>query len=132
MTQVATVEKLLQGGKAEVTVTRQSACSHDCASCPGCGAGGRVIRAVAVDCIGVQEGDQVILYSRDGSVLGAAAAVYLLPLLFFLVGYSLSVRAESLPLKVLVVLAFTALGVLPALLLDRLGHGTRFEIREKL
>ena len=132
MTQIATVEKLLQDGKAEVAVIRQSACSHDCASCPGCGAGGRVIRTVAVDCVGVHEGDRVVLYSRDGSVLGAAAVVYLLPLLFFLVGYGLSARLESLLLRILVVLAVTALGVLPAVALDRLGRGTRFEIREKL
>ena len=96
MTQIATVEKLLQDGKAEVAVIRQSACSHDCASCPGCGAGGRVIRTVAVDCVGVHEGDRVVLYSRDGSVLGAAVVVYLLPLLFFLVGSGLKEPMENL------------------------------------
>ena len=132
MTQVATVEKLLRDGRAEVAVRRQSACSHDCATCPGCGAGGQVVRAVAEDLVGVKEGDTVLLYSRDGAVLGAAAVVYLLPVVFFLAGYAISAGLGSLVLRVLLVLASTALGLLPAIALDRLSRGTRFEIREKL
>ena len=37
MTQQGTIKKLLPGGRAEVEVTRRSACGHDCAKCGGCG-----------------------------------------------------------------------------------------------
>ena len=37
MTQIATVEKLLPGGYAEISVPRKSACGHDCEECAGCG-----------------------------------------------------------------------------------------------
>ena len=37
MTQIATVEKILPGGMAEISVPRKSACGHDCEECAGCG-----------------------------------------------------------------------------------------------
>ena len=37
MTQIATVEKILRGGRAEISVPRKSACGHDCEECAGCG-----------------------------------------------------------------------------------------------
>lgn len=37
MTQIATVEKLLPGGYAEISVPRKTACGHDCEECAGCG-----------------------------------------------------------------------------------------------
>lgn len=40
MTQIATVEKLLPGGYAEISVPRKSACGHDCEECAGCGMDG--------------------------------------------------------------------------------------------
>ena len=40
MTQIATVEKDLGGGYAEVSVPRKSACGHDCEECAGCGVSG--------------------------------------------------------------------------------------------
>ena len=38
MTQTATVTAVAGPGLVQVTVARQSACSHDCGSCAGCGA----------------------------------------------------------------------------------------------
>ena len=35
MTQIATVEKILPGGMAEISVPRKSACGHDCEECAG-------------------------------------------------------------------------------------------------
>ena len=40
MTQIATVEKILPGGMAEISVPRKSACGHDCEECAGCGVSG--------------------------------------------------------------------------------------------
>ena len=47
MTQIATVEKLLPGGYAEISVPRKTACGHDCEECAGCGMTGAAIRARA-------------------------------------------------------------------------------------
>ena len=46
MTQIATVEKILPGGMAEISVPRKSACGHDCEECAGCGVSGASVGAV--------------------------------------------------------------------------------------
>lgn len=131
MTQVATVEQLLEGGRVRVAVVRRSACGHDCESCAGCGGARQVIHATACDPIGVQPGDRVLVYSDGKPVLRAAALVYLLPLLTFFLGYALSAGLASLALRCLVTAACTAAGVVPAVLLDRRA-GIRFEITQRL
>ena len=45
MTQIATVEKILPGGMAEISVPRKSACGHDCEECAGCGVSGASVGA---------------------------------------------------------------------------------------
>ncbi len=133
MTQVATVEKLLQGGKAEIAVVRQSACGHDCADCAGCGVmGGHVIRTVARDRVGVAVGDKVLVYSDNRPVLGAAAAVYLLPVLFFFLGYAIAQQTALFAARVLITIGITAVGCVPAVFLDRKSRGVRFEITQRL
>ena len=47
MTQIATVEKILNEGYAEVSVPRKSACGHDCEECAGCGVTGTAVHARA-------------------------------------------------------------------------------------
>ena len=87
MKQIATVTALPGAGVAEVTVRRKTACGHDCENCAGCGAvdaGSFTVRA-RTD-ISVKLGDQVEIYT-DQKVLSAAALVYLVPLVLFLVGY---------------------------------------------
>ena len=93
MTQIATVRRVLGNGRVEIAVRRQSACGHDCENCAGCGAEGGVIRTVAYDTIGVTEGDKVLVFSESKGVLGAAAMVYLLPLVFFFFGYAPVIRS---------------------------------------
>ena len=88
MTQIATVTALpaSAGGQVEVTVARQSACSHNCESCGGCA--GRTVNLTvrAGSDIPLALGDKVEIYS-DNRVLGAAALVYLGPVVLFLLGY---------------------------------------------
>ena len=90
MTQIATVTALpaSAGGQVEVTVARQSACSHNCESCGGCA--GRTVNLTvrAGSDIPLALGDKVEIYS-DNRVLGAAALVYLGPVVLFLLGYLL-------------------------------------------
>lgn len=117
MRQRATVEALLPGGRARLTVRRESACSGDCHQCAGCGAVAQTLSLTARNAIGARPGDRVWFESGSGPVLGAAALVYLLPLLCFLVGWF---AASGLGAWAYAVGggAFL-LGTIPALLYDR-------------
>jgi sigma-E factor negative regulatory protein RseC len=89
LTQSGIVTALLPDGKASVSVQRQTACGGNCASCGGCSYKS-ILTAVADNSFGAQIGDKVTLRSRTKGVLGAAALVYLLPILSFLLGYLLT------------------------------------------
>ncbi len=91
MTQIATVEKLLPGGYAEISVPRKSACGHDCEECAGCGMTGAAIHARAKNDPNAQPGEKVVVESSTKKLLGVVALVYLLPVVGFLLGYFLSV-----------------------------------------
>lgn len=87
MTQTVRVLKNLPDGTAQVVHVRQSACSGDCHKCSGCGAAQETLMLTAQNPIGAQTGDLVTLESRSGPVLAAAAALYILPLALFFLGY---------------------------------------------
>lgn len=91
MTQTATVRKLI-GDKAQIEVRRVSACAHNCEQCAGgCGEltkTGPVV-ALANNPLGARPGDTVLVEASAKQVLGFAAVVYLLPLIFFFTGYFL-------------------------------------------
>ncbi len=90
MTQIATVEKLLPGGYAEISVPRKTACGHDCEECAGCGMTGAAIRARAKNDPGAAVGQKVVVESSTKKLLGVVALVYVLPVVCFLLGYFLS------------------------------------------
>ena len=90
MTQIATVEKLLPGGYAEISVPRKTACGHDCEECAGCGMTGATIRARAKNDPGAAVGQKVVVESSTKKLLGVVALVYVLPVVCFLLGYFLS------------------------------------------
>ena len=77
MTQIATVERILDQNHAEISVPRKSACGHDCEECAGC----------AVNPIGAQPGQKVVVESSTQKMLGIVALVYAIPVALFLVGY---------------------------------------------
>ena len=54
MTQIATVEKILDDTHAEISVPRKSACGHDCEECAGCGVSGVSVYARALNTVGAQ------------------------------------------------------------------------------
>lgn len=89
MTQTAIVMEVT-GNKARVQVKRVSACAHDCSRCGGgCS---EMMKSAPVSVwaknpLGAKPGDRVTVASSSGSILGAAAMVYLLPILLFFVGY---------------------------------------------
>lgn len=90
MTQTATVTAIPASGgrEVELTVTRQTACGHSCDGCGRCAGKASELVIRAVSDIPVSLGDRVEVYS-DNRVLGAAAVVYGLPVVLFLLGYLL-------------------------------------------
>ena len=125
MTQIATVEKILDAGFVEISVPRKSACGHDCEECAGCGMTGAAIHARASDPVGVKPGDKVVVQSETKKLLGVVARVYLLPVVAFLLGYCLS---EGLAEKVryIIAIAAAAAAFLPSIFYDR--YAKRHEV----
>lgn len=125
MTQIATVERILDKNHAEISVPRKSACGHDCEECAGCGMTGAAILARASDPVGVEPGDKVVVQSETKKLLGVVALVYLLPVVAFLLGYFLS---EGLAEKVryIIAIAAAAAAFLPSIFYDR--YAKRHEV----
>lgn len=120
MRQVATVERILDGSHAEISVPRKSACGHDCEECAGCGVSGAAVRARAVNAIGARVGEKVIVESDTKKMLGIVALVYLIPVALFLVCYVVSaLLTERVGVQYGVAVAGFLLGIVPALLYDR-------------
>ena len=107
MTQIATVEKILPGGMAEISVPRKSACGHDCEECAGCG----VSRA--------EVGQKVVVESSTKNLLGVMLLVYLLPIALFLIGYFATGALQSEGLRYAVAIAAFLIGIIPAIICDR-------------
>ena len=116
MTQIATVEKILPGGMAEISVPRKSACGHDCEECAGCGVSGASVRAVARN---AEVGQKVVVESSTKNLLGVMLLVYLLPIMLFLVGYFATGVLESEGLRYAVAIAAFLIGIIPAIICDR-------------
>ena len=87
MRQKGTVAAVLDNGKAELVVVRESACSGECHKCAGCGSVQQTLRLTADNLIGAQRGDVVFFESDSSVVLKGAALVYLVPLALFLAAY---------------------------------------------
>ena len=87
MTQIATVERILDRDHAEISVPRKSACGHDCEECAGCGVTGAAVKARAENPIGAQPGQKVVVESSTRKMLGIVTLVYAIPVALFLIGY---------------------------------------------
>ena len=118
MTQIATVEQLLENGYARISVPRKSACGHDCEECAGCGVTGTAVRARAKNDIGAQPGQKVVVESSTRKLLGVVALVYLLPIIFFLLGYFLTDRMGETARYLIAIGAFV-LAFIPCIIYDR-------------
>lgn len=93
MRQTAQVVQITPNGHAQVKVRRASACAsaHNCGSCDHCSMMENAPEIVvdAENAYGAQVGDTVVVESSTGKVLGAAALLYLVPVLLFFLGYFL-------------------------------------------
>ena len=120
MTQIATVEKILDSQHAIVSVPRKSACGHDCEECAGCGISGTAIRAKAVNTVGATIGQKVVVESSTEKMLGIIAMVYLTPIVLFFAGYiSMLLLGFSVAVQYIVAGLGFVLGILAAIWYDR-------------
>lgn len=118
MTQIATVEELLGNGYAKISVPRKSACGHDCEECAGCGMTGASIYARAKNEADAQPGQKVVVESSTKTLLGVVALVYMLPVVFFLLGYFLSPGLKE-SWRYVIAIAAAALALIPCAIYDR-------------
>ena len=125
MTQIATVERILDSNHALISVPRKSACGHDCEECAGCGVSGAAVKARAVNPIGALPGQKVVVESSTGKIFGVVVLVYVLPVVLFLLGYFLSEGlAENWRYAIAIVAAIVS--IIPCVLYDR--HARRKEV----
>ena len=107
MTQDAVVTKLVSRHVAEVEVERGTACGGTCESCEACVFQNR-IRAEAVNKVSALPGQKVVIESKTSDVLGAAALLYLVPVVLLFLGYAIGWAEGGC---VLIGFGFFALGV---------------------
>ena len=87
MEQIVRVAKTHDNGMATVFLVRESACSGDCHKCSGCGAAKETMVVEAVNAIGADKGDLVVIRTETKSVMKAVGVFYALPLVLFFLGY---------------------------------------------
>ena len=120
MTQIATVERILDKNHAEISVPRKSACGHDCEECAGCGVSGAAVHAKAANPIGALPGQKVVVESSTQKMLGIVAFVYLIPVALFLAGYLLAALVTvSVAVQYTIAIAAFLAGIGFAVLYDR-------------
>ena len=96
MEQLVKVRRVFPDGTAEVLLVRESACSGDCHKCSGCGAAKETMIFTAKNAINASAGDLVKVESATGPVMKAAAVLYVLPLVQFILGYYLGTQPGAI------------------------------------
>ena len=120
MTQIATVERIIDTDHAEISVPRKSACGHDCEECAGCGVSGAAVHAKAANPIGALPGQKVVVESSTQKMLGIVAFVYLISVALFLAGYLLAALVTvSVAVQYTIAIAAFLAGIGFAVLYDR-------------
>ena len=86
MTQDAVVFRCLDDERAEVVVTRATACGANCESCEAC-VYQNELKTVARNLVGAKPGQRVVIESKSSKIYGAILLVYVMPLILALLGY---------------------------------------------
>lgn len=132
MTNEGVVTKLLPNSMAEVAVARSTACGGNCGSCEAC-AFQNTLKTVASNGLGAVPGQRVIVETSSSVIFGAAALVYIMPLLFFVAGYALAAALGAAE-GICVLVSFLALALSAVILvLSQRGkkkNDIKFEIVE--
>ncbi len=87
MIQKAVVLRTFPDNTAELSVERRSACGGNCSGCEGCSFRENVIHIVAVNRVSAVPGQTVIVESKTRQIFRYAVLVYILPVLFLVLGY---------------------------------------------
>ena len=85
MTQEAVVFRCLDDERAEVVVTRATACGANCESCEAC-VFQNELKTEARNLIGARPGQKVLIESKSSKVYGAILLVYIVPILLAVLG----------------------------------------------
>ena len=123
MTQIATVERIIDSRYAEISVPRKSACGHDCEECAGCGVTGAAVRAKATNPIDARPGQKVVVESSTSKMMHIILLVYLIPVVLFMAGYFITAFLTS---KVAVQYAVAAVGFLVGIV-GAIGYDRRLK-----
>ncbi len=126
MTQRGIVTQI-NGTQITVLVARQSMCGENCASCKGgCMPSTQQVHAVNQTGEALFVGDSVLLETETGKVLGASAAVYLVPLVCLFASYYIAQSfTESELVCALLAVAALFISLFGMRLLDRAVHKNR-------
>ena len=120
MTQIATVERILDAEHAEISVPRKSACGHDCEECAGCGISGSAVYVRALNTCDARPGQKVVVESDTNKMLRIVAFVYLIPVVLFLLGYFITaVLTSSVAVQYTMAILGAVLGLVFAVMYDR-------------
>ena len=94
MTQDAVVFRCLDDERAEVVVTRATACGANCESCEAC-VYQNELKTVARNLIGARPGQKVLIENKSSKVYGAILLVYIVPILLAVLGCFLAYGAGA-------------------------------------
>jgi sigma-E factor negative regulatory protein RseC len=94
LTQDAIVYRCLDKERAEVVVTRATACGSNCASCEAC-VFQNELKTVARNLVGARPGQKVLIESKSSRVYGAIMLVYIVPILLAVLGCFLAYGAGA-------------------------------------
>lgn len=120
MTQIATIERILDSNHAEISVPRKSACGHDCEECAGCGVSGAAVHARAVNTVGAVPGQKVVVQSDTKKMLRIVAFVYSVPVFLFMLGYVITtLLTPTVAVQYAVAAVGFVIGIILAILYDR-------------
>lgn len=89
MIQDAVVTRLLPNNMAEVAVARTTACGGNCPSCESCIFQSE-LKTLARNRIQARPGQKVVIATRSKEIFGAAALVYLMPIVLMLLSYAVA------------------------------------------
>lgn len=89
MTQDAVVTKVFPNGMAEVAVARTTACGGNCGNCESCVFQSE-LRTMARNTVNAKPGQKVVIASKSSAIFGAAILVYVVPLVLFVLGYTIA------------------------------------------
>jgi len=122
MIQEAVVTKVNDDGTAEVVLERYNICDGNCLECEKC-IYEKVTKVKVANPIGAFKGQKVMVESDSAKMFKAALSIYILPMIFFFVGFGLGALAGfPQETNILFSFVFLAIGALVASIMAKNQH----------